>query len=63
MVTGFSLFMPIGDGNGACVQANDPLGIATAVPITGPGGCEYEFNHIKRKKSIVNARFIMMCLL
>jgi len=34
-----SEFNPIGDGKDCCTQLNEPAGIATATPITGPGHC------------------------
>jgi hypothetical protein len=42
------------------VQANDPLGMATAVPITGPGGWENVFDPININNRIKIIFFILV---
>ena len=50
----------MGDGKGDCVQANDPLGMATAVPITGPGYWEKALDPIKINNRTNSIFFILV---
>ena len=56
-----SLETPTGAGKGDCVQLNDPAGIATAVPIIGPGNCAFTSKPINKISH--NMCFIMINLL
>ena len=60
MVTGVpSEFNPMVDGKGCCTQLNDPAGMATAVPITGPGHCAYPDILKRNDIAQINMLFIL----